>query len=326
MKTLVTGATGFIGAALVAALTRRGMQVRVLARSPERAVALAPLGVDVAIGDVTDDRAVKAAVAGCDAVFHAAATVNVIAPNREDMLRTNVEGTRIVLEAARREGVSRALHLSSIAAIGGREGDVDEHAWNDGHYSGPYEESKHQAERAALEAGRRGLDVVHVLPSVVIGPGDEKSGAFFRRFLHGGVPAVPRPDGRLNFVYIDDLVDGILLAFDRGKANERYIFNQATWTTTEFLQELANATGRPPPRRVPYAVAYAGAALEEARAVLARSRPRVSRAAVRLATRNTTYSSEKARRELGWSPPPFVGRFRQTIQYWAAEEGVRVPS
>ena len=326
MKALVTGANGFIGSALVRELAKRGHKVRALVRSQQKGAALAAPNVEIVIGDVTDASALEKAVAGCDAVFHTAAVVDVVRPRNKDMLNANVKGTRVVLSQAHAAGVKRVVHLSSIAAIGKTAGAADESTWNDGMYSGPYEESKHKAELEAMEAARRGLDVVHVLPSIVIGPGDEKSGAFFRRFLRGGVPGVPRPDGLLNLVYVDDLVDGLLLAFEKGQRNERYIFNQAIWSTSEFLERLSKAAGKTAPRRVPYGLAYMAATFEEWRARATRAKPRVSRLALRLARRNAAYSSEKARRELGWDPPPFAERFRQTIQYWAAKEGVRVPT
>lgn len=319
MKALVTGATGFIGGSVARRLLDEGWSVRVLARNAEKAKALTSAGAEIVPGDVERTETLPQAVAGVEAVFHAAASVDLIKPRRADILRTNVEGTRNVLEAALSENVDRVVHLSSVAAIGRRGEAADETIWHDGDYQSVYEESKHLAEGVALEYGRKGLDVVHVLPCVVTGPGDPKTGSFIKRYIRRKVPAVPNVDGSTSFVDIHDLTDGILLAHKKGKPNERYIFAQATWTTSQLLRELELATGIPPPRRIPVGIIRSLAALEEARAFLLRRPPLVSRAAVRLATMKFGYSSAKARRELGWSPRDFRERFHATVHYWMKE-------
>ncbi len=319
MRALVTGATGFIGGHVALRLLRDGWRVRVLARRPERAAALRGAGAEVVAGDVEDAQTLPAAMHGVDALFHAAASVDLVKPDRNAILRTNVEGTRKVLAAAQAAHVGRVVYFSSVAAIGRRQETADETVWNDGRYLGHYEESKHKAEQVALEFGRNGLDVVHVLPCVVIGPGDPKTGAFIKRYLRRRIPAVPRRDGAASYVHVDDLVDGVLLAFKKGRPNERYIFSQVTWTTSDLLRELENASGVPAPRRIPVGLAVALAGLEEARAFLLHRPPAVSRTAVRLATQRFGYSSAKARRELGWAPHDFHQRFRDTVAYWQEE-------
>lgn len=323
MKAYVTGATGFIGGALSRRLLADGWTVRVLARAPERARALAQAGAELVVGDVERPDGLEAGMRGMDVVFHAAAHVDVIKPRIEELLRTNVEGTRHVLGAARRAKVGRVVYFSSVAAIGRKHQQADESVWHDGDYASPYEESKHKAEQVALELGRGGLDVVHVLPSVVIGPGDPKSGSFIVRYLQRKIPVAPATDGTASFVHVDDLVEGALLAHRKGRANERYIFSQVTWTTSEVLGELHRLTGVPPPRRIPTGMARALAALEEARAAILGRPPRVSRNAVRLATMRFGYVAERARRELGWRPRDFRARFADTVRWWQEEARTR---
>lgn len=319
MKAFVTGVTGFIGGALTRRLVSQGWHVTALVRDAGRAADLQALGVQLVVGDLLRPEAYSGALVGKDVLFHCAAIVDVIRPSREAILETNVRGTRAVLEAARVAGVKRAVHLSSVAAFGRQSGDVDESVWNRGSYNSLYEESKHGAEQAALEVGRAGLPIVHVLPSIVIGPGDPKTGAFFRQYLRHEIPALPGVEAIVNLVHVDDLVDGILLALEKGRANERYVMSQAAWSTEEFFSALEQASGVRRPMRVPYWVAWAGALSEEGRAWLMRRKPRVSRSSLRAAARRARFVSRRAREELGWAPRPFEERFRETVQYWKEE-------
>lgn len=316
MKALVTGATGFIGGALARRLLYEGGTVRCLVRTPNRARHLERAGARLVTGDIEAPQTLPKAMAGIDTLFHAAASVDVIQPDRDAILRTNVQGTENVLAAAKAAQVRRVVYFSSVAALGRKHKDADESVWNDGAYASTYEESKHKAEQVALRYGQNGLHIVHVLPSIVLGPGDPKSGSFFQRYLRREIPARPWRDGSASFVYIDDLVDGVLLAHERGRANERYIFSQATWTTSHVMAELERASGVPPPRRVPRWLALLGAGVEERRARRAHRPPRISREAVRLATRKFGYSGERARRELGWRPVEFESRFRSVVAHW----------
>lgn len=321
MKTAwVTGATGFIGGAIARRLLDEGWQVRVLARRPEKAEALALLGADLFQGDVRKPATLDASLDGVDAAFHCAAIVDLLRKDPTKLIQTNVDGTSAVLGALERAHVPRVLYLSSVAAIGREFPRADESCWHSGNdYSTPYEESKHKSERVALDFGRQGMNIVHVLPSVVIGPGDPKTGAVLKAYLRRKAPFIPNVNGAINMVHIDDLVDGIMLAFEKGQANERYIFNQAAWTVHQILAELEGITNVAPPRKIPYPVAYAGAALEELRAGLLGSQPRATRQTLRLAGRRYEYASNRAKTELGWKPKPFKNRFRDTVAYWQRE-------
>lgn len=318
MKALVTGASGFIGGALTRRLVEEGWSVRVLVRSTSRWDRLRDLPVEVVQGDILRPESVRGAVAGVDVVFHCAASVNLVAPNRDELLRTNVEGTRNVLRACLEAGVGRVVHLSSVAALGLEGGGTaDEAAPHPGVYRTPYDESKHRAELVVAEFVQQGLNVVMVLPSVVIGPGDPKTGDVLVRFLRRRLPVRLREAGGTGYVHVDDLVDGILLAYRNGRTGERYILSQANWTHDELLARLERLSGIPAPRRrigVRAAVVLALVLLVATR--VTRRAPIVDPAMVRLGARRMQYSSEKARRELGWSPHDFEERFSQTVRWW----------
>lgn len=320
MKAFVTGGTGFIGGALVERLVADGWDVTCLVRPTSRTQRLRALEVDLVAGDVLDAKPWKRRLRGHDVVFHCAARVDLIAPDRTQILLENVGGTRNVLHACREAKVGRVVYLSSVAAIGKTAKVADETVWHDGNYSSAYEESKHRAEQVAFEFGRNGLDVVHVLPSVVLGYGDPKTGSFLRRYLRRQLPALLDQDGMASYVAVEDLVDGILLAESKGRPNDRYIFTQANWTTTRLVSELQAVSGVPPPTRrlsLRQALWLAGAA--ELFAAVTFQPPLVSRSAVRMAVRRYAYSSAKARRELGWAPRDFRERFAETVRRFQAE-------
>lgn len=322
MKALVTGATGFIGGVLARRLRAEGHDVRALVRSHEKAAPLRALGIATVVGDLLHPGSLAEALQGREALFHCAALVDLIAPRRRTILNVNVEGTRNVLSAARKAGVERVVYVSSVAALGLPDGVLaDETSPHPGVYAAPYDESKHRSEEVAMGFAREGLDTVFVLPSIVIGPGDPKTGDVIRRFLRRKIPALPRVDGSAGYVHVEDLVDGILLAYRRGRSGERYIFNQSNLTHSQLMERLSRISGVPAPtRRLPVSVAAAGASVMALGFRLMGRPPIVTGTTVRLATRRLSYSSEKARRELGWSPADFEQRLAATVRWWMEEE------
>lgn len=324
MKALVTGATGFIGGALARRLRSEGHDVRALVRSEAKAVPLRGLGIETAVGDVLHPTSLAEALRGRDVLFHCAALVDLVAPRRKTILNINVQGTRNALEEARKAGVRRVVYLSSVAALGLPDGVVaDETVPHPGVYGAPYDESKHRSEQVALQYARGGLDVVLVLPSIVIGPGDPKTGDVIRRLLRQEIPAVPAADGSAGYVHVEDLVDGILLAYRLGRSGERYIFSQANLTHSELLGRISQLSGVPGPRRrIPVFLAAAGATLLALGSRLVGRNPVITGRTVRLATRRLAYSSDKARRELGWRPRDFQERLAETVTWWMKEEAL----
>ena len=308
MKALVTGATGFVGAAVARALLERQWQVRVLARKGSDRRNLRGLEVDVCEGDLNDVDSLQRAVEGCEGLFHVAADYRLGAPDPSQLYRANVDGTRNVLDAARRSGVQRIVYTSSVATIGipadGTPG--DEQSPNSlENMIGHYKRSKYLAEEVAREAARDGMSVVIVSPSTPVGAGDVKptpTGQLVLDAAAGRMPAYV--DTGLNIVHVDDVAHGHLLAYERGKAGERYILGGQDMSLREILGVIAALVGRAPPRvRLPYGVVLPIAYLAEGIAKLSGRSGRITLEGVRMSRKRMYFSSAKAARELGYARP-----------------------
>jgi dihydroflavonol-4-reductase len=325
MKALVTGATGFVGAAVVRALLAAGWQVRVLARAGSDRSNLDGLDVDVAVGALADVASLERALAGCAGLFHAAADYRLGARDPSELYRTNVEGTRNILGAAHRAGVSRIVYTSSVATIGipsdGAPGEEHTPVGVD-NMIGHYKRSKYLAEDVARESARAGLPVIIVNPSTPVGPGDVKptpTGQLVLDAASGHMPAYV--DTGLNIVHVDDVAAGHLLAFERGKPGERYILGGEDMTLREILGQISALVGRTPPRvRLPYAAVLPIAYAAEAIAKITGRAGRVTLEGVRMSRKRMFFSSAKAVRELGyrWRPPRLA--FEDAVR-WFREHG-----
>jgi dihydroflavonol-4-reductase len=304
MDALVTGGTGFIGANIARELVARGATVRVLARRGGDRRALEGVSVEIADGDILDAASVRRAVQGVQAVYHVAADYRLWTPDPASLYRTNVDGTRTVLEAAGEAGVRRIVHTSSVGALGipadGSPGTEDTPVTLED-MVGDYKRSKFLSEQVAVELARRGLPVVIVNPSAPIGPWDVKptpTGQMVVDVMRGRMIATV--DSGLNVVHVRDVAQGHLLAAERGKLGERYILGNRDLPLTELFGMLAELTGRRPPRfRVPYPLAWFGAAASEGVARLTGRPPAVPLTAVRMARKRMYFSSARAVRELG---------------------------
>jgi len=303
---LVTGGTGFVGANVVRELAALGASVRVLARPGGDRRALDGIKVEIAEGDLLDRASLARAAAGADTLYHVAADYRLWARDPSDLHRVNVDGTRAILEAAGEAGVRRVVYTSTVGALGipkdGSPGTEDTPvALAD--MVGPYKASKFLAERVAVDFARRGLPIVIVNPSAPIGPWDVKptpTGQMIVDFMRGRMFATL--DTGLNIVHVRDVARGHVLAAERGRVGERYILGhvRGNLSLTEIGRLLAETTGRPAPRlRVPYAVAWCGAACTEAVARLTGRPPAVPLTAVRMARKRMYFSPAKAVRELG---------------------------
>jgi dihydroflavonol-4-reductase len=320
--TLVTGATGFVGSHVARALLERGDDLRVTVRASSSREALEGLDVDVAVAQLGDRAALRRALRGVDRVFHVAGTTHLRASPTE-LLRVNVEGTRLVMEESLRAGVERVVHTSSIGAVGPAppHGAVDERNVFPPGLGVPYAESKHAAETEALRVAARGLDVVIVCPAHVFGRGDlgPTSTGVVRRFLLRGIPAfVP---GAINVVDVVDVAAGHLLADERGAPGERYILGTRNYTWERLFAELERLSGiEGPALELPARVALA---LAEAGARGPFPAP-VSPAEVRAAACWWTCKSTKARRELGWTTRPHEDTVEDTVRWWEERLGDRL--
>jgi dihydroflavonol-4-reductase len=310
MKALVTGATGFVGAAIARALSSAGWQVRVLVRGGSDRSNLQPLAVEVVEGDLADERSLEQALDGCAGLFHAAADYRLGARDPIPLYRTNVEGTYNILNAARTAGVARIVYTSSVATIGipsdGSPGE-ERTPVTLGHMIGHYKRSKYLAEEVARDAARSGMSVVIVNPSTPVGPGDIKptpTGQLVLDAARGRMPAYV--DTGLNIVHVDDVAAGHLLAFERGRPGERYILGGEDMTLQTILGQIARLVGRTPPRiRLPYAAVLPVAYLAEGFARVSGRSGRVTLEGVRMSRKRMYFSSGKAVSELGyrWRPP-----------------------
>jgi dihydroflavonol-4-reductase len=326
MKALVTGATGFVGAAVARALGAAGWQVRVLVRGGSDRGNLQRLAAEVVEGDLADLGSLERALEGCEGLFHVAADYRLGARDPEPLYRTNVDGTRNILNAARTAGVARIVYTSSVATIGipsdGSPGD-ERTPVALGSMIGHYKRSKYLAEEVAREAARAGMSVVIVNPSTPVGPGDIKptpTGQLVLDAAAGRMPAYV--DTGLNIVHVDDVAAGHLLAFERGRAGERYILGGEDMTLQMILAQIAQLVGRKPPRiRLPYAAVLPVAYLAEAFAKVSGRSGRVTLEGVRMSRKRMFFSSAKAVTELGyrWRPPPEA--FADAVR-WFRERGV----
>jgi dihydroflavonol-4-reductase len=326
MKALVTGATGFVGAAVARALLGEQWQVRVLARRGSDRRNLQNLDVEVSEGDLADLGSLERAAQGCDGLFHVAADYRLGARDPAELYRANVEGTRNVLNAAYRAGVRRIVYTSSVATIGiptdGTPGD-ERTASSLENMIGHYKRSKFLAEEVVRDAARGGISVVIVSPSTPVGPGDVKptpTGLLVLDAAAGRMPAYV--DTGLNIVHVDDVAAGHLLAYERGKPGERYILGGQDMSLREILEVIARLEGRHPPRvRLPYGVVLPIAYLAEGFARLTGRSGRITLEGVRMSRKKMFFSSAKAARELGyrWRPP--VRAFEDAIR-WFRDNGL----
>jgi dihydroflavonol-4-reductase len=304
LDALVTGGTGFVGANVVRELLADGATVRVLARAGGDRRALAGLAVEIAEGDLLDRGSVERAVRGVPAVFHVAADYRLWVRDPRVVFRTNVDGTRAVLEAAASAGARRIVYTSTVGALGipadGRPGTEDTPVTL-ADMVGPYKASKFLAEQAARDLAQAGAPVVIVNPSAPVGPWDVKptpTGRMIVDFMHGRMFA--SLDTGLNVVHVRDVARGHLLAAVKGRIGERYILGHANLSLREIWTLLAAITGRRPPRlTIPYAVAWLGAACMEGGARITGRPPQASLTAVRMARKCMYFDPGKAVRELG---------------------------
>jgi dihydroflavonol-4-reductase len=318
---LVTGATGFVGAAVARRLVAGGESVRVLARAGSDRTNLEGLPVDVVTGDLTDPGSLARAVAGCRGVFHVAADYRMWVRDPAAMYRANVDGTRAVVSAAASAGAERIVYTSSVATLGiradGAPSDEDTPS-SLADMVGHYKRSKFLAEQAAQELARDGAPVVIVNPSTPVGPGDVKptpTGRIIVDALSGRMPAYV--DTGLNIAHVDDVAEGHLLAYEHGTVGRRYILGGANLTLREILTSLAEIAGRRPPRlELPHAAVLPVAYIAEAWARVTGKEPLTTVDGVKLSRKRMFFSSARAERELGYRTKPVVCAFRDAAAWF----------
>jgi hopanoid-associated sugar epimerase len=321
---LVTGVSGFVGAAVARALAAAGYRVRGLVRATSARANLRDFPGEIVEGDLLDSGSIEAAIAGCDGLVHVAADYRLWAPDPEVIFRANVEGTRIVMAAAQAAGVRRIVHTSSVATIAPNPaGPADEdRPLAAGQAIGAYKRSKVEAERL-VEAmvGRERLPAVIVNPSTPIGPRDVRptpTGRIILDAAHGRIPAFV--DTGLNLVHVDDVAAGHVAALERGEAGRRYILGGQDVTLQEMLGEIARRTGRRPPTvRLPRRPLYPLALVAEGFGRLTGREPLLTRDALAMARYRMFFSSARAERELNYRARPYGEAIGDALAWFRAE-------
>ena len=323
MKTLVTGAGGFIGSAVVRQLLAQGREVRATLAPGEVDSNLAGLDLEVVPLDVRDAAACARAVAGCDVVYHLAAIYALWLPDDTVMHAVNVEGTKNVLFAAFHAGVRKVVHTSSIAAIGvPPPGQLADETFAFNHWRGgnAYIRSKYVSDLDARRLATMGLPVVIVCPAFPFGERDRgptPTGRFIVEALHRRVPGIT--GGGFCAVDVEDVAACHLAAEARGVVGERYIAGGHNVTYTEFYGEVTRAAGLPPiTRRLPDVAVMAAAWLMEARARRGGSPPRITVKSARYALATAWYDASKARRELGMPRTPLAQTIARAVAWFRA--------
>ncbi len=336
MKCFVTGASGFVGANLAHVLVEAGHSVRVLLRPGSDTRGIAGLEVERVEGDLNDRAALARGLKGCDWCFHVAASYHLWLPDYAPMYRSNVDGTRDVIETAHAAGCSRIVYTSTVGCIGlpraAADGSLtptdEETPVSEAQMSNHYKRSKWRAEGVARELAARGAPVIIVNPSTPIGPRDVKptpTGQVIVDFLNRALPAYMHTG--LNYVHVRDVALGHVLAAEKGRVGERYILGNESgnWTMREALGVMSEATGIPAPRwQVPYGLAWFGAAMNEAVAAVTRRPPKAPMGGVRMAKYMMFFSSAKAVRELGLPQTPPRQAIADAIEWFRGNGYARV--
>jgi dihydroflavonol-4-reductase len=328
MLAFVTGASGFLGSHVARVLAEQGADLRLLVRSTSNLKNLEGLKAETATGDLRDAASLEKAIAGCDTVFHVAADYRLWVRDPAEMYRSNVEGTRAILEAARKNAVRSVVYTSSVATMGftgnGRPADEDSPvALAD--MIGHYKRSKFMAEQVALQAGRSdsSMRVVTVNPTTPVGEQDIKptpTGRIVVDFLKRKFPAYVETG--LNLVDVRECARGHVAALEKGKSGERYILGGEDLTLKQILDKLGAIAGLPSPKvKLPYFVAYAAGAVDQMVSGLLLGRePRATVEAVRMGKKKMWASSAKAERELGWKTVSADAALRRAVEWFRAND------
>jgi dihydroflavonol-4-reductase len=327
LKAFVTGATGFLGSHVAHVLAEQGADLRLLVRPTSDPRNIADLNAERVTGDLRDAASIESALGGCDVVFHVAADYRLWVRDPDEMYRSNVEGTRSLLEAARKQGVRRIVYTSSVATMGFTSGlNHDKVADESSPVAiedmiGHYKRSKFMAEQVAVEAAKSGIDVVIVNPTTPIGERDIKptpTGRIVVDFLKRKFPAYVETG--LNLVDATECARGHVQALEKGRRGERYILGGENLTLKQILDRLAAITGlKSPTVKLPYVFALATGVVDEiiTGRLLGRE-PRATIDAVRMGRKMMFVSSAKAERELGWRTVPVDGALRRSVEWFRA--------
>jgi len=328
MTTLVTGASGFLGSHVTRRLVVRGENVRVLLRASSNNRAIADLPLEYVTGDLRDSGSLERALTGVTRVFHVAADYRLWAKRKQDIYDSNVGGTRNLLEAAKRAGVSQFIYTSTVATIAV---DRPEHPseFTDAKLEemvGHYKRSKWQAERLVLDSAKQGFPATVAMPTTPVGPWDWKptpTGKIILDFLNGKMPGYVETG--LNFVGVEDCAAGHLLISDKGRIGERYLLGAENLTLKEMLDTLAKITGLSAPKlKIPHGLALGVAYANTVFSRLLGREPGIPVEGVRIAQHMMFVNASRAQKELGFKPGSVAAALERAVR-WYADNGYVLP-
>lgn len=328
MRAFVTGGTGFVGANLVRLLLQQGYEVRVLVRVNSSLDNLESLDVEIVRGDLNDNSYTMGSLSnlseqmsGCQVLFHVAAQYSLWQTDKELLYRSNVLGTRNILNCARQAGIERTVYTSSVAAIGvGNNGLAVDETYQSPveKLVGDYKKSKYYGEQEAVKAAKQGQDIVIVNPSTPIGGFDRKptpTGEIITRFLRRQMPFYV--DTGLNLIDVQDVAWGHILALEKGRTGDRYILGHQNLTFKQLLGKLSKITGLPAPKStIPYWVPYSVAWLEENIWVKLGKKPTIALDGVRMSKQKMFYDANKAVTELGLPQSDIDGALTDAVEWF----------
>jgi len=327
-KTLVTGATGFLGSHLTRQLVARGVEVRVLLRPSSSNRAIADLPLEYMTGDLRDSTSLDRALSGIRRVFHVAADYRLWSKRSQDIYDSNVGGTKNLLEAARRAAVEQFVYTSTVATIAV---DRPEHPneFTDAKLDemvGHYKRSKWLAEKEVLNAAKQGFPAIVAMPTTPVGPWDWKptpTGKIILDFLNGKMPGYVETG--LNFVGVEQCAAGHIMVSEKGTVGERYLLGAENLTLKSVLDILAEITGLPAPSlKIPHGLALGVAYAETVFSRLIGREPQIPVEGVRIAQHMMFVDCSRAGRELGFQAGPVAGAFERAVA-WYETNGYIVP-
>ncbi|NJM22862.1 MAG: NAD-dependent epimerase/dehydratase family protein [Richelia sp. RM2_1_2] len=305
MKALVTGANGFTGSHLVKALQQRGNSVVGLVRNSSNLTRLKDTEIQLVTGDITDRNALRQGMKDVDTVFHTAAFVELGLVDAAQMERVNVEGTQAVLEVAKEMEISKMVYCSTIGVYGDTKGEVINETFKrtQENFSSAYDSTKYKAQQLVDNYAVNGLPVVSVMPSGILGADDPHFGPVFKLFLQGKLKFWVGGDRITGVVHVDDLVNAMILAAEKGERGEHYIISAGEVPSREMFEIISKQTGISTPAEVPQPIVRViGNILDPIGKILSWNPPIGKERVHYLYDRCVRVDASKAREKLGWQP------------------------
>jgi nucleoside-diphosphate-sugar epimerase len=315
MKYFVTGATGFVGGVLAKKLREQGHEVQALVRNPAKASELQGLGIKLFHGDITDKESMREAMHGADGVYHVAAWYKIGAHEKSDAEQINVQGTRNVLELMQELNIPKGVYTSTLAVNSDTHGQLVNEGYRFiGKHLSEYDRTKAAAHEVAKEFIQRGLPLVIVMPGLIYGPGDTSTlRTNIHDFLKGKLPMLPTQT-TLCWAHVDDVVQGHILAMEKGRIGETYIIAGEPYPIAEAFQLASQLTGKRAPSTVPYQVMRVLSVIVKP---FDKFLPETYTSEGLRTIAGPTYlgDNSKARRELGYSPRPLPEGWGETLRH-----------